>query len=99
MSGRRSCGRVSKRGNETAPSFMRGCLSSIVLVCSALASVAAADKPNILLVISEDNGPQFGCYGDRTVPTPHVDRLAATGVRFTNAYVTQAVCSPSRASI
>lgn len=59
----------------------------------------AAERPNVLLLISEDNGPQFGCYGDATVPTPHVDRLAAEGVRFTNAYVTQAVCSPSRASI
>lgn len=59
----------------------------------------AAERPNVLLIISEDNGPQFGCYGDATVPTPHVDALAATGVRFANAYVTQAVCSPSRASI
>ncbi|MGE0761485.1 MAG: sulfatase-like hydrolase/transferase, partial [Pirellulaceae bacterium] len=56
-------------------------------------------RPNVLLIVSEDNGLQFGCYGDKTVPTPHVDRLAASGVRFANAYVTQAVCSPSRSSI
>jgi N-sulfoglucosamine sulfohydrolase len=74
-------------------------VSSLVLALSVSASVATADKPNVLLIISEDNGPQFGCYGDRTVPTPHVNRLAAGGVRFANAYVTQAVCSPSRASI
>ncbi len=59
----------------------------------------ANERPNVLLIISEDNGPQFGCYGDQNVPTPHIDRLAACGVRFSQAFVTQAVCSPSRASI
>lgn len=58
-----------------------------------------AARPNVLLIVSEDNSPQFGCYGDQTVPTPNVDKLAAEGVRFTNAYVTQAVCSPSRSTI
>lgn len=54
---------------------------------------------NILLITSEDNGPHFGCYGDPFARTPHIDRLASAGTRFTNAYVTQAVCSPGRASI
>ncbi len=54
---------------------------------------------NVLLITSEDNGPHFGCYGDTTVPTPHLDQLAADGICFDNAYVTQSVCSPSRASI
>lgn len=77
--------------------FLRLLFASLIsLTCTA---VPAAEKPNILLIISEDNGLQFGCYGDHTVPTPNVDRLAANGVRFTNAYVTQAICSPSRASI
>lgn len=58
-----------------------------------------AERPNILLLVSEDHGPHLGCYGDRTIPTPHLDGLAASGVRWANAYVTQAVCSPSRASI
>lgn len=58
-----------------------------------------AARPNVLLIVSEDNGPQFGCYADNTVPTPHVDRLAASGTRFSRAFVTQAVCSPSRGSI
>lgn len=57
------------------------------------------NKPNILLITSEDNGPHFACYGDHTQPTPHIDKLAAQGARFNNAYVTQAVCSPGRASI
>jgi N-sulfoglucosamine sulfohydrolase len=54
---------------------------------------------NVLLIVSEDNGPHLSCYGDPHVSTPHLDRLASEGIRFTNAYTTQAVCSPGRASI
>lgn len=57
------------------------------------------DLPNILLIVSEDNGPHFNCYGDSTIPTPSLDLLAANGVKFTQAYATQAGCSPSRSSI
>ncbi|HJP34133.1 MAG: sulfatase [Candidatus Latescibacteria bacterium] len=55
--------------------------------------------PNILLIVPEDTGLELSCYGDPNVRTPHLDRLAADGCRFTRAYVTQAVCSPGRASI
>ena len=57
------------------------------------------EKPNILLIIADDLGPQLGCYGDVTAKTPYIDRLAATGVRFNQAHVTAASCSPSRGSI
>lgn len=76
---------------------MRRSALALLLLC-IMSSVVAA-RPNVLLIISEDNGLQFGCYGDFTVPTPHVDALASSGVRFERAYCTQAVCSPSRASI
>ncbi|MDA8967692.1 sulfatase-like hydrolase/transferase [bacterium] len=56
-------------------------------------------RPNVLLIISEDNGPELGCYGDRYARTPNLDHLASEGVRFETAYVTQAVCSSSRSSI
>jgi N-sulfoglucosamine sulfohydrolase len=56
-------------------------------------------RPNIILIISEDNGPQLGCYGDPYAKTPNLDKLAAQGVRFQNAYVTQSGCSQSRSSI
>ena len=56
-------------------------------------------RSNILLIASEDNGPHLSCYGDPYVKTPHLDALAARGVRFSNAYVSQAGCSPSRATI
>ena len=58
-----------------------------------------ATRPNILLIVSEDNGPELGCYGDKYARTPNLDRLATEGVRFETAYVTQAVCSPSRSTI
>jgi len=57
----------------------------------------ADDKPNVLLIVSEDNGPELGCYGDPYARTPNLDRLAAEGVRFENAFVPYSVCSPSRA--
>ncbi len=61
-------------------------------------NVSAAERPNILLIVSEDNGPELGCYGEPFVQTPVLDQLAATGVRFENAYVPQAGCSQSRAA-
>lgn len=51
------------------------------------------------MIVSEDHCPTLGCYGDETVPTPHLDKLAARGVRFSRAFVTLAGCSQSRSSI
>lgn len=60
----------------------------------------AQDKPNILWVTIEDTSPHFiGCYGDKDARTPNIDRLAAKGVRFSNAFSTNTVCSPSRTTI
>ena len=58
----------------------------------------SAKVPNILLIVSEDNGPELGCYGDRYARTPNLDRLASQGLQFNRAYVPQAGCSQSRAS-
>jgi N-sulfoglucosamine sulfohydrolase len=63
----------------------------------SLAEASAAQRPNILFIVSEDNGPDLGCYG-APVNTPILDALAEGGIRFTNGYVSQAGCSPSRAS-
>ena len=60
---------------------------------------SAAELPNILLIVSEDNGPELGCYGTPYVKTPVLDGLAERGVRFENAYVPQAGCSQSRAAL
>ena len=55
--------------------------------------------PNIVWISVEDMSPWLGCYGDHTVPTPHVDALAARGPRFTRAYANAPVCAPARATL
>jgi len=78
-------------------------LTLLLLLPLAAARVAdasaATSRPNILRIVSEDNGPELGCYGDPYARTPNLDRLAAEGVRFNRAYVAQAGCSQSRASV
>ncbi|MEY3947006.1 MAG: hypothetical protein RJB03_1712 [Bacteroidota bacterium] len=56
-------------------------------------------RPNIIWLSVEDMSPRLGCYGDATVPTPNIDRLAKEGIRFTNAFTTAGVCAPSRNAI
>ena len=67
-----------------------------VLVASAAA--AAPSKPNVLFLIADDLNCELGCYGATQVRTPHLDRLAARGVRFERAYCQYPSCAPSRAS-
>ncbi|MEE2723807.1 MAG: sulfatase-like hydrolase/transferase, partial [Verrucomicrobiota bacterium] len=71
--------------------------SLIVITIIALNALAEARPPNVLLIVSEDNGPEIGCYGT-PIETPHLDKLAASGTLFENAYVPQAGCSQSRAA-
>ena len=61
-------------------------------------TTASTRQPNVLFIVSEDNSEQIGCYGDTRVHTPHLDSLAAAGVRYDRAYVPYSVCSPSRAA-
>ncbi|MBW7460857.1 sulfatase-like hydrolase/transferase, partial [Paenibacillus sepulcri] len=57
-------------------------------------------KPNILIIYCDDLGyGDLGCYGSETAKTPHLDRLASEGIRFTNWYSNSPVCSPSRAAL
>ena len=57
-------------------------------------------KPNILFILADDFGwSQLGCYGSDFYETPHIDRLARQGMKFTDAYAACPVCSPTRASI
>jgi len=57
-----------------------------------------APRPNILWIISEDTSPDFACYGNKDLKTPAFDKLAAEGMRCTNAFTTASVCSPSRSA-
>ena len=56
----------------------------------------AADRPNILLICVDDLKPILGCYGNRLVKSPNIDRLARRGMVLESAYCNQAVCAPSR---
>jgi arylsulfatase A-like enzyme len=81
--------------------------STITLTCSlVLLSLAAplpspaADQPNIILLLTDDQRADvLGCYGNAIIETPNIDSLAGRGVRFTNAFVTTSICMTSRASI
>jgi len=60
---------------------------------------AAGDRPNILWITCEDISPNLGCYGDDYARTPHLDALAARGVRYTNAFGITGVCAPNRSCL
>ena len=81
--------RVARAGLSAALAALLGC------------ATAPPDyvRPNILLIVSEDNGPELGAYGDPFARTPVLDTLARSGVLFRNAYVPQAGCSQSRAAL
>jgi uncharacterized sulfatase len=61
--------------------------------------LTAATKPNILFIAADDLSCALGCYGDPIAQTPHLDRLATTGVTFLNAYNQLPLCNPTRASV
>jgi arylsulfatase A-like enzyme len=63
------------------------------------AGAGAADRPNILWLVVDDMSANLGCYGEKTIQTPHLDRLAREGTRFTHAFTTCPVCSPCRSAL
>ncbi len=66
----------------------------------SLLSLKAQEKPNIILILSDDAGyADFGFQGSKEIRTPNIDKLAKEGVVFKQAYVTAAVCGPSRAGL
>ena len=64
-----------------------------------LSHAEAAERPNVLWIVVDDMSPNFSCYGETVIQTPHVDRLAAEGVRFTRSYATSPVCSTFRSAL
>lgn len=69
-----------------------------VLLTATLTGLSAARPPNIVLILTDDQGSvDASCYGTGDIETPNIDRLAATGTRFTQFYAAAPVCSPSRA--
>lgn len=65
-----------------------------------IAFTAFAKSPNIVLIFTDDQGYQdIGCFGSPKIRTPHLDKMAIEGMRFTNFYSANSVCSPSRAAL
>ena len=68
-------------------------------LASCCVAYASQPKPNILVFVADDAGMDFGCYGNRNIKTPNIDRLAAEGLRFEKAFLTSSQSSPSRTSM
>src|SRR5580704_1954564 len=73
-------------------------ITAILIAAWSCVAAAAPTRPNIIVILMDDVGfSDIGCYGSE-IPTPHIDALAAEGIRFTQFYNT-ARCSPSRAAL
>ncbi len=79
------------------------CLMGAIIALCAWSPARGAEppkRPNIVFILADDLGwADLGCYGSKYYRTPNLDRFAAAGVRFTNAYAAAPVCSPTRAAI
>ena len=74
----------------------------LFILCNCLPQLifAASEKPNVVIIYGDDVGfGDVGVYGSEKIPTPHIDALAANGLRFTDAHCSAATCSPSRFSM
>ena len=69
----------------------------LCLVAFTVSALAQTPKPNIIFILADDLGyGEVGCYGQKIIQTPHIDRLAAEGMKFTQFYAGNTVCAPSR---
>jgi N-sulfoglucosamine sulfohydrolase len=78
------------------PASLRPLVAALLFV---LGTAGAADRPNVLWLTAEDLSPNLGCYGDAQARTPRLDAFAREAVRYTRAFATAPVCSPSRSCL
>lgn len=90
--------RVSASKAKRLLRWIQGMIRALA-VLFLVSTAPAADRPNILWITSEDNSPYLGSYGDPQAKTPHLDRLAAEGLRYRNAFANAPVCSSSRSTL
>jgi arylsulfatase A-like enzyme len=76
-----------------------GIAAALALLAVGVTTAADAKRPNIVWVVVDDMSANFSCYGEKTITTPHVDRMAKDGTKFTKAFVTAPVCSPCRSAL
>lgn len=74
-------------------------LSRLFLLGILASQSLAGDRPNIVWIVVDDMSPNLGCYGEKTIQTPNLDRMAREGIRFSNAHTTCPVCSPCRSAL
>lgn len=76
------------------------CLATSIAVAEIAVKQKPIDKPNIIFILSDDIAQgDLGCYGQKLIQTPNLDRMASEGTRYTQAYCGTAVCAPSRTSL
>src|SRR5439155_10876187 len=94
---------INHSSRSAAMSHFWSAAASVLLVvgsASAGDGVVAAAKPNVVLIVADDLGSgELGCYGQKLIRTPNVDKLAAGGMTFTRFYAGNAVCAPSRCAL
>ena len=79
--------------------FLMLSLSALWLSACSLYAGAEQRRPNVVLIMTDNHGAwTLGCYGNEDIRTPHIDRLAREGIRFTRAFASNPVCSPTRAT-
>ena len=82
------------------PIYSYGLLCAALFFISIGHKLTSAEKPNVVLIYIDDLGyGDIGCYDCEDIPTPHIDRLAKEGVRFTASYITNPPCCPSRCAL
>ncbi|MCX6902914.1 MAG: sulfatase-like hydrolase/transferase, partial [Verrucomicrobia bacterium] len=85
---------------HSCPVWLLRLLAAFAMLGPWFAQAAEAQKPNILLIVSDDQGyADVGFHGCKDIPTPNLDRLAKSGIRCTSGYVTHPFCSPTRAAL
>ncbi len=78
----------------------KGLLFTVLIAINIVPVFSQSKQPNFIIILADDLGyGDLGCYGNPTIPTPNLDKMAAEGMRFTQFYVAAAVCSPSRAAL
>jgi len=96
---------MKKKIRTTRRDFLKWCAAGSAAAAAPKLSLtrtvsAKENRPNIVLIVADDHGTDaLGCYGNPVIRTPHLDGLAAEGVRFSHAFCTTASCSPSRSVI
>ena len=94
---------MTSRNPFSALFWKSNCFSSLFFICLCTLGFAqrtASAKPNIIFILTDDHRYDLlGATGNELIQTPNIDKLAEDGILFTNAHVTSAICTPSRASM